>query len=360
MQMSFGRILALWALIVASIWVGQQVYRDVFLTADAPRAITPRGELADFEKQNIELFERLAPSVVYIFTETETRNLFGTRARSGAGSGFVWDGAGHVVTNHHVVEGASRVAVRLDSGEAIPATVVGSAPDYDLSVLRLQNPRSGLQPIPIGTSADLKVGQATLAIGNPYGLSRTLTTGIISALDRRLPTEAGREIAGVIQTDAAINPGNSGGPLLDSAGRLIGVNTAIISGSGASSGIGFAVPVDVVNHIVPQIVANGKAPRPGIGITALPEETAARVGVEGVVVFDVLPGGSAEVAGLRGIDRRRKVLGDVITHVNGSPVGTIQELAAELDRVGVGNTVNLTIVQGDRERIVSVTIMDIS
>lgn len=167
-----------------------------------------------------------------------------------------------MVTNHHVVEGATRVAVRLDSGEAVPARVIGFAPNSDLAVLRLSENRAALRPIPIGTSDDLKVGQSVYAIGNPFGLTRSLSTGVISALERRLPAGSGREIAGVIQTDAAINPGNSGGPLLDSAGRLIGVNTAILSGSGSFAGIGFAVPADTVNRIVPKLIRDGRVPTP--------------------------------------------------------------------------------------------------
>jgi 2-alkenal reductase len=356
------KLIFVWVLILATVWIGHNLYRDLVLTADTPRAVTARGSLADFEKQNIELFSRIAPSVAYIFTQVESRDLMGFRRESqgGTGSGFIWDAAGHVVTNFHVIQGASDLAVKLDTGEAIPATVAGVAPDYDLAVLRLSSHRSGLQPIPIGTSADLKVGQAVFAIGNPYGLSRTLTTGIISALDRRLPTQSGREIAGVIQTDAAINPGNSGGPLLDSAGRLIGVNTAIISGSGASAGIGFSVPVDIVNRVVPQLIAKGRAPRPGIGITAAPEEIAARAGIGGIVIIEVLPGGSAAAVGLRGIDTVNRTLGDIITHVNGKAVRTVAELASELESGGIGNTVDLTIIRQGRSLSVQVRVMDMS
>ncbi|MDJ0942300.1 MAG: trypsin-like peptidase domain-containing protein [Kiloniellales bacterium] len=362
MTQRFVRLVSIWALMLLSLWVGISIYRDLFLVADAPRAITPRGDLAEFEKVNIELFESVSPSVVYIFSRVRLLEPFARRpqGQTGTGSGFVWDGAGHVVTNFHVVDGASEVAVKLDSGEAIPAKIVGTAPDYDLAVLRLRSRFSSLQPIPVGTSGDLQTGQAVFAIGNPYGLSRTLTTGIISALDRRLPTETGREIRGVIQTDAAINPGNSGGPLLDSAGRLIGVNTAIISGSGASAGIGFAVPVDIVNRIVPQLIATGKAPRPGIGISAASEEAAARAGIDGIIVVDVLQDGSAATAGLRGIDPQSGAIGDVITHVNGKPVRTIAEFAAELEAIGVGNPAELTVRRQGREVFVSVTVADIS
>jgi S1-C subfamily serine protease len=191
------------------------------------RGVTPRGNLADFEQTTISIFDTAAPSVVYIFTENTVSDIFGGgELRQGAGSGFLWDREGHIVTNFHVIEGARRIQVRLDNREAVAATYVGGTPDYDLAVIRLPRILSGIQPIPVGKSEDLQVGQTVLAIGNPFGLSRTLTTGVISALDRRLPTATGSEVVGVIQTDAAINPGNSGGPLIDSSGRLIGVNTA--------------------------------------------------------------------------------------------------------------------------------------
>ncbi len=326
-----------------------------------PRTVSPRGELAAFEHSTIALFDQAAPSVVYLFTENAVRDIFGTRQiQEGAGSGFLWDRQGHVVTNFHVLEGARRIQVRLDSGEAIEGTLVGGSPDHDLAVVRLRSMPQDLHPIPVGTSGDLRVGQSVFAIGNPFGLSRTLTTGVISALDRRLPTASGREVVGVIQTDAAINPGNSGGPLLDSAGRLIGVNTAIISGSGSSAGIGFAVPVDVVNLIVPQLIATGKVPRPGIGISVLDEEMAARLGVVGVVVDRVLPGTAAEDAGLVGIDYRKRELGDVIVAADGRPVTNLAEFSRILEEFGIGETVEITVRNGDRERTVTVAIIDIS
>lgn len=348
-----GIYILIWVLILATVYIGDQFIRDAFLTADAPRAVTARGSLAEMERTNITLFEKSAPSVVYIFTRNGNKG-------GGAGSGFIWDRAGHVVTNHHVVKGSREVLVRMDDGEAVRATVVGMAPDYDLAVVRLQDLRSILRPIPIGTSGNLKVGQSVFAIGNPFGLSRTLTTGIISALDRRLPTANNREVAGVIQTDAAINPGNSGGPLLDSAGRLIGVNTAIISPAGSSAGIGFAVPVDIVNTIVPQLIAKGSVPRLGIGIVVLAEETTARLGVTGLVIQRVLPGSSAARAGIRAADFDARSFGDVITHVNGVPVRSIAQFATELGKVGIGNQAELTLVNGGRTRRVRVKVADIS
>ena len=327
----------------------------------APREITPRGTLADFEQTTISIFKAAAPSVVYIFTENAVMGFFGSRqVRQGAGSGFLWDRQGHVVTNFHVISGAQKIQVRLDSGEAIDASYVGGSPDHDLAVIRLRRALSDIHPIPVGGSGDLQVGQTVLAIGNPFGLSRTLTTGVISALDRRLPTATGREVVGVIQTDAAINPGNSGGPLIDSAGRLIGVNTAIISESGSSAGIGFAVPVDVVNEVVPQLISKGKVPRPGIGIVVLDDEIAAGLGEVGVVVDRVMPDSEADRAGLKGIDYRRRTLGDIIVAVEGKPVANMDEFARILQTFEIGQTVTLGVKRGDKVREVAVTIMDIS
>ncbi len=326
-----------------------------------PRDIIPRGDLASFEKATIAIFNAASPSVVYIFTENAVTGFFGTRQiRQGNGSGFLWDAHGHVVTNFHVVKGARRVQVRLDSGEAIDAAFVGSSPDHDLAVIRLRSVPAQIQPIPVGASGDLQVGQAVFAIGNPYGLTRTLTTGVISALDRRLPTAAGREVLGVIQTDAAINPGNSGGPLLDSAGRLIGVNTAIISGSGSSAGIGFAVPVDVVNAVVPQLITSGKVPRPGIGIVVLDEERAARLGIAGVVIDRVMPNSEADRAGLIGIDYENRILGDVIVAVDGEAVSDLDDFVRLLQRYEIGQEVMLDVSRDETVRSVAVIIMDIS
>jgi 2-alkenal reductase len=306
------------------------------------------------------LFDATAPSVAYITTErVERTGFFTAEVAQGAGSGFVWDAAGHVVTNFHVLEGARRVSVQLDAGKPIPATVVGFAEDYDLAVVKLAKVPRNLKPIPLGTSRDLRIGQTVYAIGNPFGLSRTLTSGIVSALDRHLPTSEYREIAGAIQTDAAINPGNSGGPLLDSAGRLIGVNTAIRSPSGGSSGVGFAIPVDMVNRVVPQLIARGKAPLPGIGIRTVDPIYAARAGITGVVVAEVRRGSPADVAGLVPLNRRTGEVGDVIVAVNGRPVEQMGTLAAELDRAGIDNYAELTLLRDGRERKVRVKVVDV-
>jgi 2-alkenal reductase len=238
--------------------------------------------------------------------------------------------------------------------------VVGTAPSYDLAVIRLHSAGALPQPLAIGSSADLKVGQFAYAIGNPFGLDETLTTGVISALKRRLPTSGGREISGAIQTDAPINPGNSGGPLLDSAGRLIGVNTAIYSPSGSNAGVGFAIPVDVVNRIVPELISKGKVATPGIGIEAANESIAARLGVDGVVVVRTVPGSPAQKAGINGVDLNRDTLGDVIVAANGAPVHKLSDLVDQLEKAGVGHKVQLTLRQGDQTRTVDVDVVDIS
>ncbi len=325
-----------------------------------PRAVAPRGPLLPQEQALAGLFETAAPSVAYITTERiERTGLFTAGLAQGAGSGFVWDGEGHVVTNFHVLAGARTVTVSLDSAKPIPAKVVGYSEDYDLAVVKLVNPPKNLKPIPVGTSRDLRIGQTVFAIGNPFGLSRTLTTGIVSSLDRHLPTSEYREIAGAIQTDAAINPGNSGGPLLDSAGRLIGVNTAIRSPSGASAGVGFAIPVDLVNRIVPQLIARGKAPLPGIGIRAVDPVLAARAGITGVVVAEVVRGSPAAEAGPAPVNRLSGEVGDVIVAVNGRPVEAMGTFAAELDRAGIGSVAELTVLREGKEKKVRVKVVDV-
>jgi len=328
--------------------------------AIVPRSVTPRAPLAGGESNVVALFENAAPSVAYIFIEKQARTSFFTIGTArGAGSGFVWDTFGHVVTNYHVVEDASSVQVQLDSGKPIPAKVVGIAPEYDLAVVQLKEVPRDLRPIPLGSSHDLKIGQSVYAIGNPFGLSRTLTTGIVSALDRSLPTSEYAEIAGVIQTDAAINPGNSGGPLLDSAGRLIGVNSAIRSESGSSAGIGFAIPSDMVNRVVPKLIATGKAPRPGIGIVPADPMLVARSGISGVVIVGLTHGSPAEQAGFRLLDKRSGEVGDVIVGVNGKRIDTLATFVAELDRVGIGNTAELRVSRDGNERTVKLKVVDI-
>jgi 2-alkenal reductase len=323
------------------------------------RSIEPRGPLSEAERLTVSIFERVSPSVVQVAARAPANPLAEEGGAGSSGTGFVWDEAGHIVTNDHVVQGAGAVAVRFSSGEVAQADVVGLAPNYDLAVLRVRNARQLPASLTLGTSADLKVGQAAFAIGNPFGLDQSLTSGIISALKRRLPTSAGREIANVIQTDAAINPGNSGGPLLDSAGRLIGVNTAIISPSGSSAGIGFAIPVDAVNRIVPQLIRYGRVPTPGIGIVAANETVATRLGVDGVVVVRVAPGSPAERAAIRGVDATSNTLGDVIVEINGKPVRRLSDLTDEIEQIGVGRSVRLSVRRGAQSRSVETEVVDI-
>jgi S1-C subfamily serine protease len=328
-----------------------------------PREVTARAGLRADERDTIALFRETSPSVVYITTLARridfwTRDVF--EIPQGTGSGFVWDKDGHVVTNYHVVQDATAAEVTLHGQKSLKASLVGAAPPYDLAVLRIDAPPAELRPISVGRSADLQVGQAVLAIGNPFGLDSTLTTGIVSALGRSIRSVSGRAIEDVIQTDAAINPGNSGGPLLDSAGRLIGVNTSIYSTSGSSAGIGFAVPVDTVNRVVPQLIAHGRIVRPRLGVELddrWSEAVTRRLGVEGVLVMRVTRGSGAEAAGLRGTVRDEDgsvVPGDIIVELDGQPVRSRDDLEAVLekrragDRVGVkyhrgGHTLSTTV-----------------
>jgi 2-alkenal reductase len=355
MRLSFGALLILVAAFVA------QPYIDRMFFSGTPRPVEPRGSLAEGERTAIDIFGRTSPSVVHVVARPGAA---GAPAIDGkgiqSGTGFIWDSSRHAVTNSHVVAGTNEVAVRLASGDIVQARAVGVAESYDLAVLQL----AGTRPLPpalaIGTSADLQVGQVAFAIGNPFGLDHSLTTGVISALKRRLPTSAGREIGNVIQTDAAINPGNSGGPLLDSAGRLIGVNTAIYSPSGGSAGIGFAIPVDVVNRVVPELIRNGRVPTPGIGIVAANEAIAARLRADGVVVVRTVPGTPAERAGLRGMDPKSGSLGDVIVAVDGHPVRNLTELTDQLEQIGVGKTVELSIKRDGGTKSVQVQVADIT
>src|SRR5213083_2253577 len=268
-------------------WAGQHAVDEA---AAQPRPVAARGDLAADEKATVELFERSKGSVVYISTTARVLDLFSRNIFTipqGTGSGFVWDERGHIVTNNHVVTNAAGARVRLNDGRDYNATLVGASAVHDLAVLRITVAHRRPLPLPIGTSADLKVGQKVFAIGNPFGLDWTLTTGIVSALDRSLDSENGGTIRHLVQTDAAINPGNSGGPLLDSAGRLIGVNTAIYSPSGASAGVGFAVPVDTVNRVVPQLIAHGREIRPEIGVVLADDSVTERFGLPGVLVLGV-------------------------------------------------------------------------
>jgi S1-C subfamily serine protease len=331
-------------------WFFQTPERPVLDPNAQPRAVIARGDLAEDEKNTIELFETASPSVVYITSIELRRSLFNLNVYEmpqGTGSGFVWDREGHIVTNYHVIEDASRVEVTLADHSTWKGRFVGAAPDKDLAVLQISVPPETLRPIMVGESDNLLVGQKVFAIGNPFGLDQTITAGIVSALGREIKAVTGRTIQGVIQTDAAINPGNSGGPLLDSAGRLIGVNTAIYSPSGASSGVGFAMPADVVNRVVPEIISYGKVIRPGLGVTLANERLAARLGIKGVLVLKVQPRSAAEAAGLRGTSRLGGdiVLGDIIEGVNEGAVASYDDLRNELERYKVGDEVALKVLR---------------
>ena len=341
-------------------WLLYQTFQPSLHDPEAvSRPVTARGDLAGDEQNTIDIFRSAAPSVVYITSIAVRRNLFSLNVYEipqGTGSGFIWDRQGRIVTNFHVISDASRLEVTLADHSTWKAALVGAAPDRDLAVLQITAPASKLQPIAVGESTNLLVGQKVFAIGNPFGLDQTLTTGVVSALGREITAVTGRTIHDVIQTDAAINPGNSGGPLLDSAGRLIGVNTAIYSPSGASSGIGFAVPVGEVNRVVPQIISKGKVLRPGLGVTLANRSLTRDLGLEGVLVLKVLPGTSAEQAGLRGTTQVGDglVLGDIILAVNGRKVTDYDSLRDEVERYEVGASVLLTLLRDDATAEVSV------
>src|SRR5215475_6172603 len=327
-----------------------------------PRVVTPRTDLRAEEKLSISLFKQASPAVVNITALGVERDLFTLnlyQIPQGTGSGFVWHTTGNIITNFHVMQDADAAQVTLTDQSSWKARVVGVAPDKDIAVLKIDAPANKLHPIPIGTSKDLQVGQSVFAIGNPFGLDQTLTTGIISALNREIESVTRRPIQGVIQSDAAINPGNSGGPLLDSAGRLIGVNAAIYSPSGVSAGIGFAIPVDTVNRIVPELIRSGKVTRPGFGIQVADEQIAQRLGVNGVLVVDVLPGSAAAKAGIRPTRREdsgRVRLGDVITAVDGKKVESANELFILLENYKVGDVVSISLLRDGKVMQTKVTL----
>ncbi len=357
-----------WLVILLALLVGFSVYRQLtdFWRGPAaePRAITPRGDLAEAEKTTIEIFQQAAPSVVYITSVALRRDRLGFdvfEIPQGTGSGFIWDTGGHVVTNFHVVQAAlekrDALRVTLNDHSTYDAEIVGASPDKDVAVLRIRAPAARLKPLPLGTSADLQVGQQVYAIGNPFGLDYTLTTGIVSALGRSIQSVTRRRIEDVIQTDAAINPGNSGGPLLDSAGRLIGVNTAIYSPSGSSAGIGFAVPVDTVSRVVPQVITHGRVIRPALGVYPAHDNIARQMNIRGVLIREVEEGSGAEKAGLRGIRQAPDgsiLLGDVIQQVDGQPIRDIDSLLNLLEKRNVGDVVEVIVLRDDEPLTVKV------
>jgi S1-C subfamily serine protease len=363
------KVLAILLLVVAGalvFTVVQQRRQTQHYVSVEPRPVAqrPDDKLGADEQSTIDVFSKFSRSVVHI-TSLETRRdrmtLDVSEIPQGTGSGFVWDQDGHIVTNFHVVANGDRAAVTLNDNTTYAATIIGRAPDKDIAVLHIDAPPQKLLPLPIGQSSTLRVGQKVLAIGNPFGLDQTLTTGVVSGLGREIKSVTQRSISDVIQTDASINPGNSGGPLLDSSGRLIGINTAIYSPSGANAGIGFAVPVDTVNAIVPQLLKYGKLSRPGLGINIVPDQNSARLGIDGVVIFSLAPRGAAERAGLTGITQERGgvALGDVIVKIEGTDVHSSNELYKALDAHKVGDEIDITVVRDGKRRTVKLTLQAI-
>lgn len=341
-------------LMAGFLWRGQLSRRGLSNLHDssAPdKAIVPRGDLAADELATIELFKQASPSVVHIMNLAVQRDMVNPDADAlgipqGSGSGFVWDEKGYIVTSFHVIETAEAAKVTLSDRSRWDARLVGKVPDKDIAVLKIEAPAEKLHPILLGTSENLQVGQKVFAIGNPYGLDQTLTTGVISGLGREIRSVTQRPIQGVIQTDAAVNPGNSGGPLLDSAGRVIGVNTAIYSPSGGSAGIGFAVPIDPIRWIVPQLIRHGKVERVGMGISYWDDIVTARLGLEGVLVRDVVAGSPAADAGIRPTEFEKSKPtrpGDLIVAINGKSIRNSLDLYRILDQFKEGDTVKVTV-----------------
>ena len=316
------------------------------------RAITARGDLADDEKSTIALFKQSSLSVAYITTitkERDARTLNLMEVPQGTGSGFIWDNAGDIITNFHVIQNADGAKITLANHKIYDAKLIGISPENDLAVLRIDAPREELRAIPVGSSADLQVGQKVFAIGNPFGLDQSLTTGVVSALGRTIASATRQPINDVIQTDAAINPGNSGGPLLDSAGRLIGVNTAIANQPGYSGGIGFAIPADTVNRVVSQIIATGRAPQPELAINTndtLSRIVTRRLNTWGVLIVDVVPNSTAARAQLRPTRRAANggiIAGDIIQNIDGVPVHNSDQFYRAIQKHKAADTITLTL-----------------
>ena len=344
-------------LLGGALWIGWKLaaplVRDVHDPNAKIRLVSARGDLAEDEQSTIALFKNAAPSVVNISTSRQVRDRFQMRpldVPEGTGSGIVWDERGYIVTNYHVIQTADRAIVRLNDQSEYEARLVGAEPTYDVAVLKIDAPREKLHAVPIGTSADLQVGQKAFAIGNPFGLDHTLSTGVISGLNREIRSPNYQVIRNVIQTDAAINPGNSGGPLLDSAGRLIGMNTAIASSSGSSAGVGFAVPIDTINRAVPGLIRKGRFERPVLGIVAAPPQVSAAMNADGVVVESVQPGFGAEKAGLRSIeyDAEGRPIADVIVSVAGQRVTRVDEIWEIMGEQSPGDVVTVEVVRDGR------------
>ena len=343
--------------IIARTFAGLTLITSQLVFALSPQTANSVDYLSfatDDEANTTEVFSNASPSVVYVTSTALRRQMFSLNVMEipqGAGSGFVWDESGLIVTNYHVVARANRLTVTLGDQREFEAQVVGLAPERDLAVLRLLAPPEGLVELPLGDSSELSVGRKVLAIGNPFGLDTTLTVGVVSALGREIQSPSGRQIRGVIQTDAAINPGNSGGPLLNSLGQLIGVNTAIYSPSGASAGIGFAIPVNTLREVVPQLIAYGKILRPILGIERASDQWINRNKIEGVPIVRTYRGFPADGAGMIGasrVGRNDIVLGDIITSVDGLKVRSNEDFLSAMEKHRVGDTVTIETVRAGK------------
>ena len=335
------------------------------------RATDASGEEEDYlsfatedEANTTEIFSKASPSVVYVTNTALRRSFFSLDVMEiprGSGTGFIWDKSGLIVTNFHVIAGAHKLTVTLQDQTEYAAEVIGVAPEKDLAVLRIEDPPKDLVTLPMGDSSELTVGRKVLAIGNPFGLDTTLTTGIVSALGREIQAPSNRKIRGVIQTDAAINPGNSGGPLLNSLGQLVGVNTAIYSPSGASAGIGFAIPVNTVKSVIPELIAYGRILRPIIGVELASDRWVQRYRIEGLPVVHVYPGLPAHKAGMQGArrtSRREVALGDIIVEVEGRQIRSHDDYFSALEQHEPGDSVTIKARNGDDERTYQVTLIE--
>jgi S1-C subfamily serine protease len=323
----------------------------VFLTLFSLNSFS--SKLLEVENRTIEIYRKVVPSTVNVSNIKLARNLFygEVEVPQGAGSGWVWDDKGHIVTNFHVVQGGNTFVITFfNDPKQYKATIVGTAPEKDIAVLKLSERPAKLSPVELGTSKELLVGQYSFAIGSPFGLDYTLTQGVISALGRKIDGVGGVKINDMIQTDASINMGNSGGPLLDSSGKLVGMNTVIFSTSGSSAGLGFAVPVDTIKQIVPQLIGHGKVIRPGLGISIVPDSMKLRLtgSEKGLIISHVDDRGGAAQAGLRGMtqDRYGRVyIGDIIIKVDAKEVNTLDDIYQILDQKKIGDNVQVEYVR---------------
>jgi putative serine protease PepD len=341
-------------------WPGGDPSNTAFAESSPPAGISDPSTVTD-EQNSIEVYKAVSPGVAFISTTSYVQDLWGdTEEGKGNGSGSVIDNEGHILTNNHVVEGATKLTVNLGGDKVYPATIVGRDPDTDLAVIKIQPP-AGLPVIPLGDSDKLAVGQKVLAIGNPFGLDRTLTTGVISGLQRPIRGTNGRPIDAAIQTDASINPGNSGGPLLDKFGRMIGINSQILSRSGGSVGVGFAIPVNIAKRVIPQLLQYGEVRRPKLG-ASLPSvadlvQRGYRMPVQqGLLVVQVQSGSSAERAGLKGMTSDG-TLGDIIVSGDGQKLNDLDDLYRLLDKKQIGDTVNLEVYRNGRTMTVPVKLL---